>query len=137
MSGPNHTTLILLLNQILLRPLNLLQKLPPGLPIPRENMLRHQPPRRLSEPLEQREVAELVGAEHLEHLDGLVADVLDKVAHVARHDAHVAGDIVEGARAALRREDGDASAAADEEAPFVCVGVPLFDSCVRQSISVI
>lgn len=81
--------------------------------------------RGLAEPLEEGEVAELVGAEDLEHLDGLVADVLDKVAHVARDDADVAGHVVEGAGGALGGEDGDSRAAADEEVPFVGVGVPV------------
>lgn len=81
--------------------------------------------RGLAEPLEEGEVAELVGAEDLEHLDGLVADVLDKVAHVARDDADVTGDVVEGAGGALGGEDGDARATPDEEVPLVRVGVPV------------
>jgi hypothetical protein len=41
--------------------------------------------------------------------------------HVARHDADVAGLKVEGARGAFASEDGDASAAFDEEGPLVGV----------------
>lgn len=80
---------------------------------------------RLAHPLEQREVAELVGLEDLEHLNGLVANVLDKVAHVAGHDADVAGHVVKGAGGALGTKDGDAGAALDEEGPLVGVGVPV------------
>jgi acid stress-induced BolA-like protein IbaG/YrbA len=86
-------------------------------------MLLHQAARRLAHPLEQAEVLELVRAEDLKHFNVLlVRQVLDEVAHVARHDTHVAGLVVEGARGSFGGEDGDARAAFDEEGPFVCVG---------------
>lgn len=89
----------------------------------RKQVLAHQLLRRLTEPLEQREVLELVGAEDLEDFDVfVVAEVLDEVAHVAGHDANVAGLVVEGAGGALGGEDGDARAAFDEVRPFVGVG---------------
>jgi hypothetical protein len=85
-------------------------------------MVLHQFLRRLPKPLEQREILELVGAENLENFDVLVvAEVLDEVPHVARHDADVAGLEIKGARGALAGEDGDAGAAFDEEGPFVGV----------------
>lgn len=79
----------------------------------------------LAHPLEERKVSELVGAEDFEHLDGLVANVLDKVAHVAGDNADVAGDVVESAGGALGGEDGDTSASTNEEGPLVGVGVPV------------
>ena len=86
-------------------------------------MLPHQPARRLAHPLEQAEVLELVCAEYFKDFDVLVVgQVLDEVAHVAWHDAHVAGLVVKSARGPFGGEDGDARAAGDEEGPFVCVG---------------
>lgn len=81
--------------------------------------------RRLAHPLEEREVAELIGLEYLEHLDGLGADVLHKVAHVARDDAHVTGEVVKGASPPLGSEDGHPGVAGEEEGPLVGVGVPV------------
>jgi hypothetical protein len=88
-----------------------------------KQMLLDQPLRRLAQPLEQREVLELVGTEDFENLDGLVvAEVLDEVAHVAGDHADVAGLEVKSSRGAFCGEDGYARATFDEEGPFVCVG---------------
>ena len=45
--------------------------------------------------------------------------------HTLRHDAHVPGHVVEGARVVAACEHGDARAAADEKGPLVRVGVPV------------
>ena len=88
-------------------------------------MLRDHGGWRLCEPLLDREVLKLGRAEHLEHLDRVVADVLDKVGVVFRHDADVAGLVVKGAGVAVGGKDGDARLAAEEEGPLVGVGVPV------------
>lgn len=80
---------------------------------------------RLPHPLEQGEVAELIGAEDLEHLHGLISDVLNEVAVITRHNANVARHIIESAGSAFGGEDGYASAAFQEEGPLISVGVPV------------
>ena len=95
-------------------------------------MLRDHGGRRLREPLLDGEVLKLRRAENLEHLDRLVADVLDKVGVVLGYDADVTGLVVEGAGVAVGGEDGDARLAAEEEGPLVGVGVPVhFAQAVR------
>lgn len=110
---------------VLLGILDLLPELLTSLLVVGEQVVQDQPLGSLAHPLEEGEVSELVGAEDLEHLDGLVANVLDKVAHVAGDDADVAGDVVESAGGSLGGEDGDTSASTDEEGPLVGVGVPV------------
>ena len=58
----------------------------------------------------------LTGTEDLQNLEWLViAEVLDKVTHVARHDADVASHVVECACVTLRGENGDSGTTLDEE----------------------
>lgn len=116
---------LLFRNLVLLRILDLLPELLTSLLIVSEQVVQDQSLGSLAHPLEERKVSELIGAENLEHLDGLVANVLDEMAHVAGHDADVAGNVVESAGSALGGEDGDTGASADEEGPLVGVGVPV------------
>ena len=90
-----------------------------------EQMVNNHLLRRLSHPLEQREISELIGAENLEHLDRLVANVLYKVAHIPGHDADITRHVVECASGTFRSKYGDASAPLDEEGPLVSVGMPV------------
>ena len=58
----------------------------------------------------------LTSTENLENFEWLViAEVFDKVAHVARHDADIASHVVEGACVAFRGENGDSGTTLDEE----------------------
>lgn len=88
-------------------------------------MVGHHPLGRLAQPLEQREIPELIGLEHLEHLNRLIPDVLDEMAHIPRNNAHIARLVIKGPRRALGRKDGNARLAANEEIPLVGVGVPV------------
>lgn len=88
-------------------------------------MFRNHHPRRLRKPLLGTKILEPARPEHLEHLHRFGADVLDVVRVVLGHDAHIASHVVESARCAVRREDGDAGVATEEKRPFVCVGVPV------------
>jgi hypothetical protein len=94
-----------------------------------EEMILYQFLRRLAEPLEQRKVLELVGAENLEHLDVLfIAQILDEVAHVAGNNADVAGLKVKCACSAFAGENCDAGATFDEVGPFIGVRYMMLDS---------
>ncbi len=89
-------------------------------------MVGHHPLGRLTHPLKQREILEFLRLEDLEHFNRLlVAQVLDEVTHVAGDDTNVAGHVVERPGGAVGGEDGDTSAALDEEGPFIGVGVPV------------
>lgn len=112
-------------NLVLLGVLDLLPELLTSLLVVGKEVVQDKSLRSLTHPLEEGEVTELVGAEDLKHLNGLVANVLDKVAHVAGDDADVTGDVVKGTGGTLGGEDGDTGAAADEEGPLVGVGVPV------------
>ena len=58
----------------------------------------------------------LTGAENLQNFEWLVvAEVLDEVAHVARHDANIASHVVECTCVTFGGEDGDSGATLDEE----------------------
>ena len=58
----------------------------------------------------------LTGTENLQNFQWLViAEILDKVAHVARDDADIAGHIVECACVTFRGEDCDSGTTLDEE----------------------
>lgn len=117
--------MLLFRNLILLGILDLLPEFLTSLLVISEQVVQDQTLGSLAHPLEERKVSELIGAENLKHLNGLVANVLDEMAHVAGHDADVASDVVESAGCALGGEDGDTGASADEEGPLVGVGVPV------------
>lgn len=58
----------------------------------------------------------LTGTENLQNFEWLVvAEVLDKVAHVARHDADIASHVVESTCVTFRSENGDSGTTLDEE----------------------
>ena len=78
-----------------------------------------------SHPLEEGEVAELIGAEDLEHLNWLITNVLNKVAHVARHDTYISREIVKGTGVTLGGKDGDSRTALDEERPLIRIRMPM------------
>ena len=80
---------------------------------------------RLAHPLEEGEVSELVGLEHLEHLNRLVANVLDEVTHISWDNAHIAGHVVECPSGALGCEDGYSASTPNEKVPLVRIGVPV------------
>ena len=90
-----------------------------------KQMFRHVPPRRGREPLLQTEVFKFGRFEDLEELELLVAYVFDVVSHALGYDADVAGHVVKRPRGVGGGEDGDAGSAADEEGPFVGIGVPV------------
>lgn len=61
-------------------------------------------------------VGSLTGTENLQNFEWLVVTkVLDEVAHVTRHNADIAGHVVESTCVAFCGEDGDSSTALDEE----------------------
>jgi hypothetical protein len=63
-------------------------------------------------------VSFLTGTENLQNLEWLVvAEVLDEVAHVARHDTDIASHVVESTRIALGGKDGDSGTTFNEERP--------------------
>jgi hypothetical protein len=77
----------------------------------------------LTEPLEEREVLELVGAKDLKDLNILiVAQVLNEVAHVPGNNANITGLVVESTGSALGCEDRDAGTTLDEVRPLVGIG---------------
>ena len=66
----------------------------------------------------------LTGTENLQNFEWLViAEVLDKVAHVARHDADIASHVVECACVTFRGENGDSGTTLDEERPVPSMSV--------------
>lgn len=71
--------------------------------------------RSLAQPLEKRNIAELIRSENLEHLDGFVADILDKVTHVLGYDSDISRLIIECAGCARRAEDSHAGPPTDKE----------------------
>jgi hypothetical protein len=76
-----------------------------------------------TEPLEEREVLELVGTEDLKDLNVfVVAQILDEVPHVPGDNANVAGLVIESTGSTLGCEDCDASATLDEVRPLVGIG---------------
>lgn len=79
----------------------------------------------LAKPLEQGDVPELIGTEDLQHLDRLIANVLDKVTHVAGHDADISGSVVKGSGSAFRCKDGHSGATLEEEGPLISRWVPV------------
>jgi hypothetical protein len=63
-----------------------------------------------------RPVGFLTGTENLQNFEWLVvAEVLDEVAHVARHNADIASHVVESTCVAFGGEDGDSGTTLDEE----------------------
>src|SRR5215211_3421809 len=76
-------------------------------------------------PLVEREVGEMVAAEHLQEAQRLLPRVLDVVAHSEGDVAHVARLVVEGPCLSARGENGHAPAPADVILPLVGVGVPV------------
>jgi hypothetical protein len=61
-------------------------------------------------------VSFLTGTENLKNFEWLIiAEVLDKVTHVARHDADIASHVVESTCVSFGGEDGDSGTALDEE----------------------
>ena len=58
----------------------------------------------------------LTGTENLQNFEWLIiAEVLDEVAHVARHNADIASHVVERTCITFGGEDGDSGATLDEE----------------------
>jgi hypothetical protein len=56
------------------------------------------------------------GTENLQDFEWLIiAEILDEVAHVARHDADIAGHVVESTCVSFGGEDGDSGTTLDEE----------------------
>ena len=90
-----------------------------------KQMFRHVPPRRGREPLLKTKIFKLGRLEDLQKLQLLIANVFDVVAHALGDDANVSGHVVKRPRGVGGCEDGDAGSAADEEGPFVSVGVPV------------
>ena len=110
-----------------------------------EQMVPHEPFWSLSEPLEEREVLELVCAENLQYFQWfIVAQVLDEVTcttvssrkgrflrswsfptHVLRHNAHISCGVVEGPCVTLSAKDGYTRSPSDEERPLISVRVPM------------
>jgi hypothetical protein len=86
-------------------------------------MLLDQSLGRLTKPLEQREVLELVCTEDFQHLNILfVAQILDKVAHILGNNADIASLVVKGTGNPRGSEYGYAGTALDEEGPLVGIG---------------
>ena len=58
----------------------------------------------------------LTGTENFEDFEWLIiAEVLNEVAHVTRHDADIASHVVESTCVTFRGENGDSGTALDEE----------------------
>jgi len=72
----------------------------------------------------ERKTYKLISPKDLKHLNGLVADILHKVAHVLGHDANIPRDVVKGTRIALGTKYSDACSALDEQGPFIAVTPP-------------
>ena len=71
-------------------------------------------------------VSFLTGTENLQDFEWLiVAEVLNEVAHVARHNANIAGHVVECTRIAFGGEDGDSGTTLDEERPVPSLSASL------------
>ena len=61
----------------------------------------------------------LTGTENLENFEWLVvAEVLDEVAHVARHNSDITSHVVKSTCVTFRGEDGDSGTTLDEERPI-------------------
>lgn len=110
---------------ILLRIFNARQELICVFLVPLEQVVRYQPLWRLAQPLEEREITELICLENFEHLNWLIANVLDKMAHIARDDSHITRRVVKGPRSALGRKNSDARLSTDEKVPLVSIWVPV------------
>src|SRR2546429_3710146 len=81
--------------------------------------------RRVREPLGKRQILVIAALEHFQEFQVVAAGVFDVMRQRLLYVAHVTGFKVHCSRAASCGEHGHAPLAADEELPFVSIGMPV------------